>query len=370
MSQSKVSTGGHLSQTEHPQPLRQDPVRPNFASRLLLAWLAHQSARRRSRAEKAHGAHRVGQINPQNKALVPEPPRTTPRPAVAQAAFLKTLRVAMDKPSFPIGLSALQVRKVVELHVPGAAGPMKARLYLPRGRIKGAVLFLHGGGFVHCGLNSHHGMCCRLARISGAAVLLPDYRLAPEHPFPAAADDALAAYNWLTACSRQFWGGKIAVAGDSAGGNLAAVVAQDAKVGKAAQPAMQLLYYPSLYGEQEFESRTHYAEGYFLSRASMLWYGEQYIANQQDWTAPRFVPGQQPDLKGLAPAVIVTAECDPMRDEGAAYALALKKAGVAVRYVCFPGALHGFLNFYAFMPYGKKALQLGGRALRKVFNTP
>ncbi|MFT9384665.1 MAG: alpha/beta hydrolase [Acetobacter orientalis] len=360
-----AKAGAFLGAVPSPTPMCPDPVRPHVASRLLLAWLAKLSARRRKRAAKIQGA-RQGE-GADTGPLIPEPPRTAPTRAVAQADFLKALRIAMDKPSFPIALSALQVRKVVTLHISGAAGPMQARLYLPRGRIRGAVLFLHGGGFVHCGLNSHHGICCRLARISGAAVLLPDYRLAPEHPFPAAADDALAAYKWLTACCQRLWGGKVAVAGDSAGGNLAAVVAQDAKAGRAPRPVMQLLYYPSLYGAQEFASHSFYAEGYFLSRASMQWYGEQYIAHPQDWTAPRFVPGHQPDLSGLPPAVIITAECDPMRDEGAAYAHALKKAGVPVRYQCYPGALHGFLNFYACMPYGKKALRLGGRALRKLF---
>lgn len=332
-----------------------DPARPNFASRLLLAWLARNAARKRKNAQTQKA-----------DAPVPVPVSTA---AVTQAAFLKALRAAMDTPSFPVRLSALQVRRVVSVRVPNqAGGSIAARLYLPRGRIRGAVLFLHGGGFVHCGLNSHHGICCQLARISGAAVLLPDYRLAPEHPFPAAADDALAAYYWLEKLSRKHWGGQVAVAGDSAGGNLAAVVAQDAKAAKAPMPALQVLYYPSLYGAQEFPSHTYYAEGYFLSRASMQWYGTQYIAQEEDWTAPRFVPGMAADLSGLPPAIIITAECDPMRDEGAAYAQALKAAGVRVQYQCYRGALHGFLNFYACMPNGKKALRLGGRALRRAFS--
>lgn len=298
------------------------------------------------------------------ESLVPE---SAEEGAGTQAAFLAALRKAMDTPSFPTRLSALGVKKVLSLSVPGAAGPMRARLYLPYGRVRGAVLYLHGGGFVHCGLNSHHGLCCRLARVSGAAVLLPDYRLAPEHPYPAAADDSQAALRWLAGASARWWGGKVAVAGDSAGGNLAAVLAQEGAAGHGPLPALQVLYYPSLYGAQVFPSHELYAEGYFLSRASMQWYGEQYIAGEEDWTSPRFAPGLSASLAGLPPAVIITAECDPMRDEGAAYAQALRQAGVAVQYHCYRGALHGFLNFYALMPNGKAALRRGGRALRKVF---
>ncbi|MFT9398900.1 alpha/beta hydrolase [Acetobacter sp.] len=360
-----------MADSGEPKARRVDPVRPNIASRLLLLALRMQAGRVRKR-KAAH--------TQRHDAVSETPPATQGEEDITeimreqaaashrtQAGFLKALRKAMDAPSFPVGLSSLQVRRVVRVQVPGAAGLMAAKLYLPRGRIKGAVLFLHGGGFVHCGLNSHHGMCCRLARISGAAVLLPDYRLAPEHPFPAAADDALRALRWVSDLSRRFWGGAVAVAGDSAGGNLAAVVSQDAKAGLAPMPVLQLLYYPSLYGAREFPSHQHYAEGYFLSRRTMQWYGECYIAQPEDWSAPRFVPGDNPDLHGLPAAVIITAECDPMRDEGAAYAKALRRAGVAVQYDCYKGALHGFLNFYAFMPYGKKALRDGGRALRRAF---
>lgn len=159
----------------------------------------------------------------------------------------------------------------------------------------------------------------------------------------------------------------MAVAGDSAGGNLAAVLAQDGRAGICPNPALQLLYYPSLYGRNNLPSQETYAQGYFLSRGSMEWYAAQYIQRAEDWGHPSFVPGLTADLSGLAPAVIVTAQCDPMRDEGQAYALALKAQGVPVQYRCYPGTLHAFLNFYALMPHGKAALRLGGRALRRAF---
>nr|WP_230975857.1 alpha/beta hydrolase [Acetobacter garciniae] len=317
---------------------------------MLLRWLRWQEDRRRRKAAHA-----------------PAPVAPHPAPEQVQEHFLRHLRKAMDTPSFPCALSSLPLRRVISLFVPGPAGPMPARLFLPHGRVRGAVLYLHGGGFVHCGLNSHHGICCRLARVSGAAVLLPDYRLAPEHPFPAAVEDARAALAWLAALSARYWDGGVGVAGDSAGGNLAAVLAQDGVAGRGPMPALQLLYYPTLYGRQEFPSHQTYARGYFLSRRSMAWYGAQYIQDEQHWDDPRFVPGMN-DLTGLPPAVIVTAQCDPLRDEGAFYAQALRHAGVRVLYRCYPGALHAFLNFYAFMPHGKAALRLGGRALRKAFH--
>ncbi|MCP1229716.1 alpha/beta hydrolase [Acetobacter indonesiensis] len=340
------------------------PLIPNLPARILLGWIKWQAAHR---ARKVARSTRQQALEQESMPPIPAPEQVVDH-AVAQASFLKTLRKVMDTPSFPTRLSAFGLRKVYALFLPdGAGGVMAARLYVPHGRVRGAVLYLHGGGFVHCGLNSHHGICCRLASASGAAVLLPDYRLAPEHPYPAAADDALAALRWLVEASHRHWGGAVAVAGDSAGGNLAAVLAQDAKAGAVQAPVLQLLYYPSLYGAEAFPSHDFYSEGYFLSRRSMQWYGEQYIAREEDWTAPRFVPGKCADLTGLAPALIITAECDPMRDEGAAYARALKAAGVAVRYICYRGALHGFLNFYSLMPPGKSALRAGARALRKAF---
>ncbi|GAN71581.1 alpha/beta hydrolase [Acetobacter syzygii] len=335
------------------------PLVPNLPSRLLLWGIRRQEQRKKKQAAR-NAATVNAKTNQQSQPL-------EQGMLAQQQHFLRVLRKAMDTPSFPQILSALPLRRVVRLRVPGAAGPLDARLYIPRGRVRGAVLYLHGGGFVHCGLNSHHGICCRLARASGAAVLLPDYRLAPEHPFPAAVEDGHAVLRWLARASARYWGGQVAVAGDSAGGNLAAVLAQAGRAGQCPNPVLQLLYYPSLYGRNALPSQQTYAEGYFLSRRSMEWYAAQYIRRDEDWTHPRFVPGLATDLHGLAQAVIVTAECDPMRDEGHAYAQALKRAGVPVLYRCYRGTLHAFLNFYALMPHGKAALRLGGRALRKAF---
>lgn len=355
LQKTSVPVSGMALATPVPAP---PPARPNLASRLLLRWLAWRK-HRRAQGAKHHAL-------PTHNGVGGVPHGAVSHQDV-QAHFLQSLRRGMDTPSFPKRLSSLPLRLVVDLTVPGGEGALPARLFIPRGSVRGAVLYLHGGGFVHCGLNSHHGMCCRLARASGAAVLLVDYRLAPEHRFPAAVEDSLAALRWLAALSARRWGGGVAVAGDSAGGNLAAVVAQQAREGGAPQPVLQLLYYPTLYGRQLFPSHQTYGSGYFLSRRSMEWYADQYISAEQDWDDTRFAPGAHPDLSGLPPAVIITAECDPLRDEGAAYAQALRQAGGQAFYRCYPGALHAFLNFYAFMPYGKSALTLGGRALRRAF---
>ncbi|EGE46714.1 Alpha/Beta Hydrolase Domain-Containing Protein [Acetobacter pomorum DM001] len=177
-------------------PQNSVPARPNLPSRLLLRCITWQEQLKREYAGKdapeADRPHNVAQ---------------------EMAAFLVRLRKAMDTPSFPLRLSSVPMRRVVTLSIPGAAAPMRARLFIPYGRVRGALLYLHGGGFVHCGLNSHYGICCRLARASGAAVLLPDYRLAPEHPFPAAIDDSQAALQWLAGASARYWGVKLPLRG-------------------------------------------------------------------------------------------------------------------------------------------------------------
>lgn len=300
--------------------------------------------------------------------------------AAEQARALAALRRMANRPSFPLRLSSLPLCSVTDLSVPGPAGPRPARLYLPRGTVRGAVLYLHGGGFVHCGLNSHHGICCRLARASGAAVLSLDYRLAPEHRFPAAFDDSWAALEWLAVEARK-WGGGLAVAGDSAGGTLAAALAQEVRnrrrAVKAGRPdvgfcpdlALQVLFYPATHGALEFPSRRDFASGYFLTMRMLEWYGQQYAACLDDVSDKRFSPGLAEDLEGVAPALIVTAEFDPLRDEAETYGKALRDAGVPVHCDRVRGAIHGFLNFYPIMPKAGRALRVAGRALRDTFGS-
>ncbi|AQU86700.1 lipase [Komagataeibacter nataicola] len=278
---------------------------------------------------------------------------------------LEDMRRKLDRPCFPMALSSLQVRRVVSCRVPGRDGLLAARLYVPYGRVHGVVLFMHGGGYVHCGLNSHHGICCRLARQSGAAVLSIDYSLAPENRFPHAVEDCWAALQWLAGEAHR-WGGPIAVAGDSAGGTLAAVLAQMARDRGGPDLAMQLLYYPSLYGDRDVPSRETYATGYMLSTKLMEWYAEQYIRTPADLHDPRLAPIFASSLAGLPPAVIGLAQCDPLHDEGTGYAHALQQAGGQAETRTWRGTVHGFLNFYAFLPAGRAAIKYGAHALRRV----
>ena len=302
---------------------------------------------------------------------------------------LAVLRAMTDRPFTPMWLSRLFLASVRERSIPGPAGDMRLRLYRPRGRVAGTVLFLHGGGFVHCGLDSHDGVCCRLARASGCVVASLEYRLAPEHPFPAATEDAFAALRWVTQHAAELGNGPVAVAGDSAGANLAAVVCQmaarpvpparpsdrDPRAGASmaggegvAPPAFQLLYYPCTHGLADVPSRSEFAEGHFLTTALMQWYLHQYLDVERHAADPRFAPFLAPDLRGLPPALVITAECDPLRDEGAEYAKRLRQYGVAADYCCYPGTIHGFINFYALVPDGRRALAQGGRAIRKALD--
>ncbi|GBQ89768.1 lipase [Gluconacetobacter johannae DSM 13595] len=290
--------------------------------------------------------------------------RATTRARVPHS--LESIRRLLDRPCFPQRLSSLPLRRVLHLRVPGATELRPARLYIPHGRVRGVVLFMHGGGFVHCGLNSHHGICCRLARASGAAVLSYDYRLAPEHRFPAAVEDCRAALAWLAGEAWR-WGGRVAVAGDSAGGNLAAVLALLARDGDGPDLAMQLLYYPSLYGARDVPSRQTYGHGYMLTTRLLEWYAQQYVRTPDDLRDPLVAPIFAPSLSGVAPAVIVPAECDPLHDEGTGYAEALRAVGVPATVRCFPGTIHGYLNLYSIMPWGKAAIRFGGRQLRAAF---
>ncbi len=206
-------------------------------------------------------------------------------------------------------------------------------------------------------------ICCRLARHSGAMVLSLDYRLAPEAPFPAAVEDSWAALLWLNDQARKS-GLSLAVCGDSAGGNLAAVLALRARDRGLAALVGQMLYYPAVSGLWSPSSREVFAEGYMLTARLLDWYGRQYVRDDREMLDPDFAPVFARDLAALAPAMIVTAGFDPLRGEGELYTRLLREAGVSVRLICFPRAIHGFLNFYAALVDGRRALRLGGRFLR------
>src|SRR4051812_47135428 len=268
-------------------------------------------------------------------------------------------------------LARVAIRARLPLHardvaIAGAAGRLTARLYVPDGAASPAPLlvYYHGGGWVQGSAATHEPSCRLLAHLVGVRVLSVDYRLAPEHPFPAAADDALAAYLDARARTAELGAdpARVAVAGDSAGGNLAAVVAPDPR-GGAAPPAVHLLISPGLDMTRKHPSRVRLGDGFILTEENMSWYEDQYVPDRARRADLRVSPLLAPDLAGLPPAYVATALADPLRDEGEAYAERVRAAGVTVALHRHP-QVHGFFNLSA-MRSGLRALTLMAGALRQ-----
>jgi acetyl esterase len=267
------------------------------------------------------------------------PPMHEGTPAQARRGF-RTLTVDLRDPA-----SVPDVASVVDTTVPGGEGDRPARVYRPHEGPLPTVLLFHGGGWVIGDLDTHDVMARDLATLCDCVVVSVDYRLAPEHPFPAAVDDSLAATRWAVSHLAELGGtDRLGVAGDSAGGNLAAVVAQTLR-DEGTPLAAQLLVYPGTDMSGDFPSRTENAEGYFLDLPLMLWFAAQYVgdAAPETLTDPRLSPllGR---LDGVAPAVVAVAQFDPLRDEGTAYAEALRAVGVPVELASFDGLIHGFVD--------------------------
>jgi acetyl esterase len=261
-----------------------------------------------------------------------------------------------------------------DLTLPGDAGALAARLYRPINpgdEPLPLTVFFHGGGFVACGIDSHANICRTLAARARTLVLSVDYRLAPEARFPAAAHDALAAVRWAVANATQLGArpGALAVAGDSAGGNLAAVCAQQLRDEVAI--AHQLLLYPVLDCAHEHPSYETYGQGYLLDTGLMRWFKDQYFGADEgstDRATPLASPLGAERLDHVAPATIVSAECDPLRDEAEHYAARLAQAGVAATLVRWPGQIHGFASFLGVLDAADAVLDFSARALRAAFH--
>ena len=264
------------------------------------------------------------------------------------------------------------VARVEDRTVPGPAGDIPVRVYLPveDGETRPGIVYFHGGGFVICDLDSHDGACRRLANEVNAVVVSVDYRLAPEHRWPAAAEDAFAATQWAAAHAAELGidADRLAVAGDSAGGNLTAVVAQMARDRGGPALAFQLMVYPVIdlsATRSEHASQPENARGYFLTLDQMEWYRDQYLGDA-DGEAPYASPIKAGSLAGLPAACVVTAEMDPLRDEGEAYGRALRAAGVPVELHRAPGMFHGFFNMDAVLDGSREAQQIAFGAIRGV----
>ncbi|MCW2831501.1 MAG: alpha/beta hydrolase [Aeromicrobium sp.] len=257
---------------------------------------------------------------------------------------------------------------VTDRTIDGPGGPLALRFYTPRGLTgrSPALVFFHGGGWIYGGLESHDATCRFLAEEAQVRVVAVDYRLAPEAPFPAAVDDSLAAWEWITAHAPGLGidPERLAVGGDSAGGNLAAVVAQQTVRTGGSSPAFQLLIYPATDFVEVSESRRTYHEGFFLTKDFMDLAEENYLVGGEDRSDPRLSP-LRGDVTGVAPAYVVTAGFDPLVDEGDAYAAKMRAAGVRVEHVREDGLIHGFINMVAMGRSAPKAARRAAAALQR-----
>lgn len=260
-----------------------------------------------------------------------------------------------------------------QLSIPSDYGPIPARFYRPTKDSKPCPLlvYFHGGGFMLGSLALYDTTCRRLAVNSGCAVLSVDYRMAPETQYPGAVLDAYAATRWASDNAEllNIDPSKIAVGGDSAGGNLAAVVAQMALDSREFAVAFQLLIYPMTDQSKAYPSYERNAKGYMLTTAALYWFMDNYIPDHQDRLDPMASPMLRPSLEGLPPALVIAAEFDPLVDENEAYANQLKEAGVPTTYVCFPGMIHPFFTLGGVVADTKKAEALAAEHLRKLSAT-
>jgi acetyl esterase len=303
-------------------------------------------------------------LDPQAQAVLAQFP---PMPADFDVIPLDLLRAGMSQGSLSPG-EPEAVAHVEDRSLPGPAGDIPVRVYRPAssGPLPGLVYF-HGGGFVFCNLDTHDGVCRSLANGAGCTVVSVDYRLAPEHPFPAGPEDCYAATRFVAERGPELGidPARIAIGGDSAGGNLTAVVSQMARDRRGPRLRYQLLVYPVTDARFDTVSYRENAEGYFLTTNMMKWFWKKYLADAADAENPYASPLRAKDLTGLPPGLCITAEYDPLRDEGEAYAARLREAGVACETTRYGGMFHGFFGMGALLDPAKAAIAQAAGALRK-----
>jgi len=269
----------------------------------------------------------------------------------------------------PLEAAPEAVGSVTARTIPGPGGPIAVRIYRPKDALRAALVYFHGGGWVVGSLESADGSCRAVENRSRCVVISIGYRLAPETKFPAAVDDAYAAVRWVSdnAADLRIDPTRIAVGGASAGGNLAAAAALVARERGGAKIAFQLLTVPVTELRSTARSTEEFAEGYGLTRADMEWYGSHYIASDAERDHPH-ASVLRADLHGMPPAFVITAECDPLRDDGEAYADRLRQLGIAARHKRYPGMFHGFMGFPRALPEAAEAFDDAGTALREALS--
>ncbi len=313
-------------------------------------------------------------LDPQVKGLLDElaasgaPPRHTMTPTDARAyAEQLYLHFAADPE---------EVASTKDYEVPGPGGPVQMRLYRPlveppadEGPLP-VLVYFHGGGWMLGSIETHAAICCALANRGGCVVASVGYRLAPEHKFPAPLEDCFAATEWLVehAAELDLDLSRLAVGGDSAGGNLATALALTIRDRGGPRLAFQLLLYPVTdYYQPGTLSYQENADGYYLTRDTMIYFWQAYLGDENDVNNPYAAPLRAAHLESLPPALIITAEYDPLRDEGEAYATRLEAAGVPVTLTRYEGMIHGFMGMTRQVEVGRQALDQAGTALRSAW---
>lgn len=282
-----------------------------------------------------------------------DPPLETLPVAQARALVLERFK--------PVAGTPESVRSVENLRIPVPGGEIGIRVYTPDAAAgRPALVYFHGGGWVVCNLDTHDVVCTAIAHRAGATVVSVDYRLAPEHKFPTAVTDCYAATVWVTTNAERLGidPKRICVGGDSAGGNLATVISLKGRNEKGPAIALQAMVYP-VTDLSSFDtcSYSEFADGYSLTRSEMEWFRDHYLSRIDDRENPYASPLLATDLKGLPPALIITAECDPLRDEGEAYAKRLEQAGVPLTCKRYPGMIHPFFSLSGVIPQAFDAIQ-------------
>jgi acetyl esterase len=306
-------------------------------------------------------------LDPQAKALMDQiaalngPKLSSLTPAEARRVTAGTFKLPPDQVE--------KVHKIEDRKIPGPGGEIPIRVYTPGGSGPFSVLvFFHGGGWVICDLDTHDAPCRALTNKVGCVTVSIDYRLAPEHKFPAGVEDCFAATKWVAEHARELNvdANRLAIGGDSAGGNLTAVVAQLARDAGGPKIIFQLLIYPATEAELDTLSHKTFTD-YFLTKEDIVWFWGHYLRSPADRKDPRVAPALTKSLKGLPPAFIITAEFDPLRDEGEAYGMNLREAGVDATVKRYDGMIHGFYSMFAMLDKGRQAIDDSAAALKKAF---
>jgi acetyl esterase len=306
-------------------------------------------------------------LDPQARAFL-DAVATANRPPL-ESMPLAEARALFEEAFTRLGGPPAAVGSTRDIEIPGPRGPIPVRAYVPESAEPplGCLVYFHGGGNVCGSLESYDALCRLLTRASGCAVASVAYRLAPEFPAPAPFEDAYAAFEWLAANAAAFGAdpGRLAVGGDSAGGGLAANVALKARDCGGPGLRHQLLVYPAVALDRESASYRLYGEGHFLTKERMEFYWRSYVPRVELESLPYLLAANAASLRGLPPATIVLAECDPLHDQGVAYAERLRRDGVPVELRAYPGTIHAFFSFAGIFDQTRIAIADAGAALRR-----